>query len=472
MRKVQALIFAVALGGFAGVAGAQNTPAAPAAKPAPVAKAPRAATLDELLAKVKQGLLTETAEYRKREAEFRSALNRQAQLLRKAKATKAAEERRSDRLENEFQQNETKLAELQAVLTKRLGTLGELFGVVRQVAGDTRGQLESSIISAEYPDRGKFLGKLAQKKELPQIEELERLWYEILREITETGKVVKYPATIITLAGDQVQKQVVRVGAFNSVADGKYLQYLPKSGKLAELARQPQRRYLNWAKDLEKATSGFVDFGIDPSRGSILALLIEKPDLTERIKQGGLVGYVIIALGIFGVLLVVERMYVLTRESRRVSAQARDTGSPRDNNPLGRVLHVYEQYSDVDVETLELKLDEAILKEVPPLERGLSTVKVVSVVAPLLGLLGTVTGMIATFQAITLFGTGDPKLMAGGISQALVTTVLGLVVAIPTVLLHSLVAGQSGRIVHILEEQSAGLIAMHAEELEGHAGSA
>ncbi len=472
MRKVQALIFALVLGGFAGTAGAQNTTSAPAAKN-PVANNPtRAATLDELLAKVKQGLVVDTAENRKREAEFLAARNRQAELLRKAKATKAAEERRSDRLETQFEQNETKLAELEALLANRLGTLGELFGVVRQVAGDTRGLVESSIISAQYPDRGEFLGKLAQKKELPQIEELERLWYEILREIMETGKVVKFPATVITLSGDQVDTQVVRVGSFNAVADGKYLQWLPEAGKLAELARQPQSRYLDWAKDLEKATSGFVDFGIDPSRGSILALLIEKPDLKERIEQGGLVGYIIIGLGIFGVLLVLERMYVLTRENRRVNAQMRDAGSPREDNPLGRVLAVYQQYRNVDVETLELKLDEAVLKEVPKLERGLSTVKVVAVVAPLLGLLGTVTGMIATFQAITLFGTGDPKLMAGGISQALVTTVLGLVVAIPTVLLHSWVAGQSQRIIHILEEQSAGLIAMHAEEMEGHAGSA
>ena len=122
-----------------------------------------------------------------------------------------------------------------------------------------------------------------------------------------------------------------------------------------------------------------------------------------------------------------------------------------------------EKQDTANVETLELKLAEAIFREMPKLTRSLLFIKIISVVAPLMGLLGTVTGMIQTFQAITLYGTGDPKLMAGGISQALVTTVLGLTVAIPMVLLHTLVSGRSKRIVQVLQEQSAGIIAEHSE---------
>ena len=131
---------------------------------------------------------------------------------------------------------------------------------------------------------------------------------------------------------------------------------------------------------------------------------------------------------------------------------------------LGRVMKVGNDNLDKDIETLELKLAEAIMSERPAIERGINVVKIISVVAPLAGLLGTVTGMIVTFQQITLFGTGDPKIMAGGISQALVTTVLGLVVAIPTTLLHSFANSSARGIINVLEEQSTGIVAEHSEK--------
>ena len=173
-----------------------------------------------------------------------------------------------------------------------------------------------------------------------------------------------------------------------------------------------------------------------------------------------------IFLAAIGFLLVIERMITLTLIGRKVRAQIK-SNTVSSNNPLGRVLMVYEENKSVDVETLELKLDEAILKELPALERFLSTLKLIAAVAPLLGLLGTVTGMIETFQSIVLFGTGDPKMMASGIAEALVTTMEGLWVAIPTVLLHSFVASRSGSVVQVLEEQAAGIVALHAEQEAG-----
>jgi biopolymer transport protein ExbB len=130
-----------------------------------------------------------------------------------------------------------------------------------------------------------------------------------------------------------------------------------------------------------------------------------------------------------------------------------------EDNPLGRVLKVHEDNPGMNVETLELKLSEQILKEIPNLEKMLGGLKIIAAVAPLMGLLGTVTGMIITFQAITIFGAGDPKAMAGGISGALITTVLGLLVAIPTVLMHTMVSARSKKVIHVLEEQSTGIIA-------------
>ena len=254
------------------------------------------------------------------------------------------------------------------------------------------------------------------------------------------------------------------IGTFNLISDGKYLEWRPKFQMISELVRQPADRFLEDAAALQTAEAGFSGFGIDPSRGAILGLLIQAPSIMERIDQGGVIGYIIFyGLGSVSLILVLISGATLLVTRGKVKAQMR-SDVVNTNNPLGRVLSVYDSNKSVDVETLELKLDEAILKETPALERFLTMIKIIAAVAPLMGLLGTVTGMINTFQSMTLFGTGDPKLMAGGISQALVTTVLGIVVALPTLFLHSVVAGWSKGIIHTLEEQSAGIIAVHAEQ--------
>jgi biopolymer transport protein ExbB len=446
----------------------------------------KADTLGDLLDLVEERRVVESREHLRREQEFVSSRNRQASMLRDAKAERRREEQRSERLETQFEENEIRIGDLQEALDKRLGSLRELFGVLQQVAGDTRGLFEGSVISAQYPGRGEWLGELAAKmgtaSQLATIAEMERLWFELQREMTESGNVVRFRATVNMLNGEQKETDVVRIGAFNVIADGEYVNFEPGVGVLVELARQPAGRYTNSAEDLDDAESGeLVAFAVDPTRGALLSLLIQAATFGERVGtpfggiangecylpfcdgQGGYVGSVIILGGIIGALLAIERLITLSMVGAKVNAQRKssvaDTG-----NPLGRILKVYEDNRNVDVETLELKLDEAILGETPGLTRNITLIQVISVVAPLLGLLGTVIGMILTFQAITLFGTGDPKTMAGGISTALMTTVLGLCVAIPTVLMHSIVASRSKGVLHVLQEQSAGITARRAEE--------
>ena len=432
--------------------------AAESAAPGSVAQA---ATLDELLEQVRTANERASAENQRRIELFQRERSQQQQLLSEARATLAAEEAISDELKAAFDESEARIPELAAKLKSREGTLGEVFGVVRQVAGDTRGQLQNSLISAQYPGREQVLEQLSESRTNPTMEQIDQLWFVLQQEMTEQGKVVRFPATVISLEGGEEQRQVVRVGPFNAVSDGRYLQFVEETGKLGVLARQPESRHSATVARLESA-SDVTGFAIDPSRGSILNKLIEAPSLEERIEQGGTVGYVIIVLGGLGLLLALYRLAYLSligaKIRRQVGRSKADAG-----NPLGRILAVHEENRRADTETLELKLDEAIMKETAPLERGEAMIKVLSVVTPLLGLLGTVTGMIQTFQAITLFGTGDPKMMASGISTALVTTVLGLVAAIPLTLLHSVVSSTSGSLVQILEEQSAGLIAEHAE---------
>lgn len=422
--------------------------------------------LDQLLQQLQQGQFEQSAENKQREARFRAEANEQARILRDAIAERDRLEQLSETLETQFEKNEIDLAAVTDTLTQRMGSLRELFGVLQQVAGDTSSKLQTSFVSVEFPGRSEQMSALAQKMgnsaKLASIEEIESVWFALLQEMTESGKVSQFNTEVTLANGEKANTEVTRVGTFNMVADGRYLELVPGTDTVAELIRQPGGRYLDTVSALENAESNPVKFAMDPTGGSILGLLVQAPDLGERIDQGGTVGYIILALGAIGLIIAIERFITLTFMGGKVKRQMKQD-QVSENNPLGRVMAVQRKYPDVDTETLELKLSEAILREVPKIQRNLTFIKIISVVAPLMGLLGTVTGMINTFQAITLFGTGDPKLMAGGISQALVTTVLGLVVAIPMTLLFATLNTRSRNIVHILQEQASGIIAERSE---------
>lgn len=420
-------------------------------------------SMDELLQAVRQQGQRTSAENRRREQEFLQQRNRQQELLASAKRSLAEAEARSERLKGQFDENEKALEELNETLRIRVGDMGELFGLVKQAAGETKGLIDTSLASAQYPERGEIASRLAQAQGLPSIGDLRELELLMLEEMAASGNVVRFPSEILSSAGEAEQADVVRVGLFNAISGDRYLNYLPEVNVLRVLPRQPDSRFTAMAEELFEAEEGNVRMGVDPSRGALLSLVVQSPSLWERIQQGKEVGYVIILMGIVGMIIALWRLLYLFGVNSKIRSQLKSE-EPRPNNPLGRILSVYRDNRDVDTETLELKLDEAILRETPQLERWQGMIKVFAAVAPLLGLLGTVVGMINTFQQITLFGTGDPKLMAGGISQALVTTVLGLVVAIPLVFLHSLVAGRSRAMVEVLEEQSAGMIARHSEQ--------
>ena len=420
--------------------------------------------LDQLLREVKKIQGQEGKINREREAQFLAQKNKQQQLLSTAKAALAKQESLSQQLSAQMEANETELSKLETQLKERSGILGELFGVARQAAGDLQADLNNSIISAEFPDRSKTLAKIANSKALPTIDQLESLWFTLQQEMTESGKVVHYKTEILTASGDPKEAEVIRIGTFNALADGKYLKYLPAPAKLVELARQPEDEYLDLAEEFSATKTGQAGLAIDPTRGVILSMLVLTPNTFERIRQGGAIGYIILTLGIFGFIYAVIRYISLTVTDRKMTSQIDNLDTANDDNPLGRIMQTVEKSQAQDPETLDLLLDEAITSEVPVLEKGLSMIKLLAAVAPLLGLLGTVTGMIATFQSISLFGTGDPKLMASGISQALVTTMLGLMVAIPLLFLHSLVASRSRKLVQILDEQSAGIISRRSEK--------
>jgi biopolymer transport protein ExbB len=428
-------------------------------------------TVEALLQLVKEGKTKEQSANADREAKFMANKNEQAAILAAEKRELARQERIADQLEAEYKKNEEILRVKEEAYQKELGSLVELFGHLQSSAGEAAVQFSGSLTSPQYGlERVDFLNELTSKMsettELPTIREIEGLWYELQREMVASGKVVSFDTTVIDVDGESSTCNVTRVGLFNAVCDGKYLEYVAATGQYAFLPRQPAGRFTKTAKSVGNADVGEqVRFGVDPTGptgGSLLANLIQTPSLAERAAQGREVGYAIIFVGLIGIGLAFWKLWSLYVLGKAVRAQA-GSKTLDVRNPLGRVLKIGEENFKKDIDTLELKLAEAIMAERPSIERGIGAVRIISVVAPLAGLLGTVTGMIVTFQMITLYGTGDPKLMAGGISQALVTTVLGLLVAIPTTLLHSFTASSAKGIISVLEEQSTGILAERAE---------
>lgn len=426
-----------------------------------------AVTLDQVLSAVRRERSEVSQENRDREAQFLAQRNQQQAALTRVRNQVAAAEAESTRLEGVMETNQATIDELDQELASKQGEFQELFGAARSAAADLNAQVERSIISAQFPGRGPTLVELAQTEKLPSEDQLRDLWDIMIQQIAEQAKTATFSAQIAQASGESSVEDITRIGPFVAFSRGRYLTYKQLQGDnnfvLQFLGRQPSGDVTGAASRVANASgTNFVRGAIDPSLGTLLSLVVETPTVTERIDQGRFIGKVILVAAAFGVLLGIYKWVTLTMTAGAVRSQVRRKKASKAN-PLGRVMLAYEQTSSNDVETVALKLDDAILKEVPKLEGGLNLVKVLAATAPLLGLLGTVIGMINTFQAITLFGTGDPQIMASGISEALVTTVLGLIAAIPLLLLHAFASGASKRVSQILEEQAAGIIAEHAE---------
>lgn len=414
-------------------------------------------TLDELLEQIQKDQIAQRPELRKREAKFLKARNRQKALLKGALQDLKKEEAVLKSLQETFEKQDQELGQLEEKLALTMGALGELFGVVKQTAGETRALFENSVVSVEHKNRTDFIKKISSKKNLPNTSDLELLWFLIQQEMTESGKITRFQEEVVKANGKTEKQVVVRLGSFNLISQGKYLIYDSETGRVLELARQPGRKLRSLAKKMEKSKKPISPFGLDPSRGSLLSLLIQTPTMTERISQGGLIGYIIILLFVFGLLLSVQKYLKLKREEELLNEQM---GSEKilEDNPLGEIIQIFLKFKGESQEALELKMEEALVQKTSHLNKGIGTIRLFSSIAPLLGLLGTVTGMIATFQSITLFGTGDPKLMAGGISQALVTTALGLISAIPLVFIYNFLSSKARSLISVFEEQTLGML--------------
>ncbi|MGB3751004.1 MAG: MotA/TolQ/ExbB proton channel family protein [Arcobacteraceae bacterium] len=415
--------------------------------------------LQNLLSEIQQESKQEMAQENKRLQDFINDKNKQQQILNNTKALLKKENARTERLKNTIDQNEKILIKQETLLNTKVGDLGEMFGSVRQISADFLTNYQSSLSASQSPEKKEIFEELSHTKKLPNTDELRVFWHTMLDEIIKSGEIAQYKAAVVLNDGVKSTQIVTKVGQFAAVSQGKYFQYDSDVDALVELSTQPSSSIQNTAKDFENTQGELKNIVIDPTKGSLLSLLNMKPTMMDRVHQGGVIGYIIIALGLLGLLFAFYKIVLLSMQNKMIATQMKNLNNPSENNALGKIAKVFDANKGQPLNDLEITMNEAILKEVNVIKSGESFIKLLAAVTPLLGLLGTVTGMIATFQAITLFGTGDPKLMAGGISTALMTTVLGLVAAIPLLFAYTYLASTSNKIVSILEEQSIGMLA-------------
>lgn len=422
--------------------------------------------LDALLKQVQDAAGQDARLNQEREARFLRDKNQQAALVQQAESQQAAAKAQADAVRARFAASQKEIADLKAQLQAHAGDYVQVQGAVKESAGAFRAIAAESLISAQAPERLATVDALADNDGYPAVGDLERYWVALQQELVESGKVVRFRAPVIDADGRRGEREIVRIGSFGAFSDGRYLVFDAQAGALAELTRQPARHWRALARDFAEAKDGLHAAMIDPSHGSLLAQEALRPSLRERIDQGGVIAYVIIVIGLAGAVLAAWQLVYLLRVGERVRRQLGDIGRPRADNPLGRVLAAFHgdpAQGIGDAEVLELRLSEAILREIPALERFQPLLRLIVAAGPLLGLVGTVTGMIITFQVIQEQGAGDPRLMAGGISQAMITTVLGLGVAVPMLFINAILSARSRVLVQILDEQSAGLLARHIE---------
>ncbi len=377
--------------------------------------------------------------------------------LEEARAAHETAEARNAELQAEAEALDERQAELDARQEEQGDDLKAILASLKQHSGELRDSLADSWLVAgtgELPPR-------LDDAEVLSLEHLETFADRLIELTADTGRVVRFEAPVAAASGEIAPRQIVGLGDFAAFTETHLLRRGADDEALSVVERTPREV----ASRLAAFHAGESrSLALDPTRGEVLSALAQRPNLVERFHQGGAVGYVVVGLGVIGLLVALLQYAYLLRISLAMRRQLRDLSILRDDNPLGRVLLRFRALRDDPVpEALEARLDEAVLAELPRLERGQPLVKLLAAVAPLLGLLGTVTGMIVTFQTITVFGTGDPQLMAGGISQALVTTVLGLITAVPLLFAHTALAGRSRHLAGLVEGQASAALAEHLE---------
>ncbi|MBU1340172.1 MAG: MotA/TolQ/ExbB proton channel family protein [Proteobacteria bacterium] len=388
------------------------------------------------------------------------------------------------RLKDRNKQIQTHVSELK-IETDKLGqdleTTGavnrEFEGVVRTVAKDLKAMLLQSFQSGMAPGRHKFLEPLILQETYPSMEDVGMLADSLFEEIAASGRVNMTTAPIVDRQGREQMADLLILGNFTGIykldKEIGFLLYSDQSQRYFALSKLPSSRIKNNIADYMQGKS--KDVYMDISKGGAIRQLTHELNLMEQVPKGGpIVWPILIILGM-AVLILVERIIFFTRKQthpERLMNTLRQLIIAQDwdgcriyletmrSKFLPKILLTALALKDRTRPEMENALQEAILGEIPAIERFLSTLGMLAAISPLLGLLGTVTGMINTFHVITSYGTSDPRMMSGGISEALVTTMLGLTVAIPIMLAHTFLSRRVETQISRMEEKSVAFVNM------------
>jgi biopolymer transport protein ExbB len=425
---------------------------------------------------------------RKAEAERAAAQQKAAEVEAKIMNDRAALLAQVESLEAEKKQLEADIKALQQrkatgrarheTLTDKWSTkeveVREISGNVRITAKDIEALLNQSQLTALYPGRLDAIAPVLSEGYFPDIDDISGMITILLDEMERSGQVVKQEGAYVGLDGETHTGELLTVGKFTAMyREGKESGFLTYSnGKLFALTTPAPRKMAKVMRDYFDGKSDVVPF--DPASGESLIKVGKHMSFLEEFKGGGpimwpisLVGLVVVFFTIYKLVylrrvhgdttVIMGGVNVLAEKGDWAAVDEMMNSHKTHNWPVVNVLRAGIGARREDRETLESVLQESILKEMPRLERGISVMAVLGAIAPLLGLLGTVTGMITTFKVITLYGTGDPKLMSSGISEALIATKWGLCVAVPTMLIHTLLARRVSNVVSDMEEKAVAL---------------
>ncbi|MDN5864001.1 MAG: MotA/TolQ/ExbB proton channel family protein [Gammaproteobacteria bacterium] len=425
----------------------------------------------ELLGQIKAEVQGKSALFKKHRAAFAAASPEQQQaMMKQAQSALEKAKTASEKTANQFIENSAQVTEITNKLHDKVSALKlmPVFALARKAASNTATVFQGSLIATQLeppkgePNRLEFLYMLANEDSTPTIAQLERLWYELQRGLTAQGQVVRYQTSVVDPDGTSAVQSVLRIGPFTASSGGRFLNYIPALKTLSILPRPLPGEFGDILYSFTHSNKEYARAVVDSSGGALMIMMINSPSWLQRIDLGGTVGYVIIIVGIIGLILFLFQLVRLIIVRIGVSRQLKNIEEPKKDNPLGRVLLAHKGDPDQieeDYELAELRLTEAVLHEEPKLTRFQNYLRLAVAAGPLLGLIGTVVGMIITFQTITETGSADPRLMATGIGHAMIATVLGLAIAIPLLFANALLHSLSDGLLQNLEKQSAGFLA-------------
>ena len=401
-------------------------------------------------------------------------------LLSAIKATKeknTALERENSAIQAHIEEKKKEAEQLQSALAETRTVNRELSGFIRSNAKDLESMLIQSLQSALDPDRHTFLAPLINQEKFPSMADIHQMVTLLFSEIQASGEVRLTRGMIVDRHGKERMADLLILGNFTAMyfLDGEtgFLLYSDQSRRFFALSRLPD---IGMQKNIQAYMNKETDnVAMDISRGGALRQLTHRLSLWEQIPKGGPIVWPLVAILGLALLILLERIFFLLRKRMNADTfmlkiQALVNGNQweecqallesKRKKLIPKVLLTALEFKDQERVDMENALQEAILGEIPRIERFLSTLGMLAAIAPLLGLLGTVTGMINTFHVITYYGTGDPRMMSGGISEALVTTMLGLSVAIPIMLFHTLLSRRVETEISKMEEKAVSFVNM------------